>query len=206
LIRKVNVRCAKIPSWTSVYKICASSPVDVRTLKVRIGFVRYDKSAACFLELFHRSFAMAGSSPNSSLVPCLGYKDADAAIEWLCRAFGFAEHAVYRDEAGKVVHAELTFGTGMIMLGPDQGGEFGKIVMTTPERAGGRCTQTIYVIVADVDAHHARASAAGAEIIIAPRGESYGGRSYCARDPEGHAWSFGSYDPWPAADAAATAS
>jgi uncharacterized glyoxalase superfamily protein PhnB len=52
------------------------------------------------------------------------------------------------------------------------------------------------VIVDDVDAHFARASAAGAETIIAPRGESYGGRSYSVRDPEGHAWSFGSYDPW----------
>lgn len=131
-----------------------------------------------------------------SLISCLGYKDADTAVEWLCRAFGFQEHVVYRNDDGKVMHAELIFGNGMIMLGPDQGGEFGKKVMTLPERAGGKCTQTIYVIVDDVDAHHARAAAAGAETIIAPRGESYGGRSYSVRDPEGHAWSFGSYDPW----------
>lgn len=135
--------------------------------------------------------------PNGSvLIPCLAYKDADAAVDWLVRAFGFKAHAVYRDEAGQVVHAELSFGNGMIMIGPDQGGEFGKRVMTLPERADGRCTQTIYVVVDDVDAHYARAAAAGAETIIAPRGESYGGRSYSVRDPEGHAWSFGSYDPW----------
>lgn len=139
---------------------------------------------------------MANEQLGGRLVSCLGYKDADAAVAWLCRAFGFEEHAVYRDEAGKVVHAELAFGNGMIMLGPDQGGEFGMRVMTLPERAGGRCTQTIYVIVDDVDAHHACAVAAGAETIIAPRGEGYGGRSYSARDPEGHAWSFGTYDPW----------
>jgi uncharacterized glyoxalase superfamily protein PhnB len=144
---------------------------------------------------------MTGASQHSSLISCLGYKDADAAVDWLCRAFGFKEHAVYRNEAGRVVHAELTFGNGMIMLGPDQGGEFGKLVMTLPECAGGRCTQTIYVIVADVDAHFTQASAAGAEMVIAPRGESYGGRSYSARDPEGHAWSFGSYDPWAVAAA-----
>lgn len=139
---------------------------------------------------------MAGDQRGSVLVSCLNYKDADAAVEFLCRAFGFKENAVHRDEAGRVVHAELVFGNGMIMLGPDQGGEFGKRVMTLPERAGGRCTQTLYVIVDDVDAHHARAAAAGAEILTAPKDESYGGRNYSARDPEGHAWSFGSYDPW----------
>jgi uncharacterized glyoxalase superfamily protein PhnB len=137
----------------------------------------------------------------NALVSCLNYKDATAAVDWLGRAFGFREHAVYRDDDGQVVHAELAFGNGLIMLGPDQGGEFGKLVMTLPERAGGRCTQAIYVIVDDVDAHHARAVAAGAEILIAPRDESYGGRTYAARDPEGHAWSFGSYDPWAASAA-----
>lgn len=139
---------------------------------------------------------MTGAQATSSLISCLIYEDADAAVDWLCKAFGFKERAVYRDDAGKVVHAELTFGNGMIMLGPDNKGEFGKLVMTMPVRAGGRCTQTIYVIVDDVDAHCARASALGAEILIAPREESYGGRSYSARDPEGHAWSFGTYNPW----------
>ncbi|WP_072397452.1 VOC family protein [Hyphomicrobium sp. CS1GBMeth3] len=139
---------------------------------------------------------MTDNFTGSRLISCLGYKDADAALEWLVRAFGFEARAVYRNEAGKVVHAELTFVNGMIMLGPDGGGEFGKMVMTLPERAGGRCTQSIYVIVDNVDSHFARASAAGAETVIAPRGESYGGCSYSVRDPEGHTWSFGSYDPW----------
>lgn len=141
---------------------------------------------------------MAGDRPGGVLVSCLTYENADAAVDFLCRAFGFAEHAVYRDEAGKVAHAELVFGNGMIMLGPDQGGDFGKKVMTLPKRAGDRCTQTIYVIVDDVDAHHARAKAEGADILMPPKDQSYGGSSYSARDPEGHAWSFGSYDPWAA--------
>jgi uncharacterized glyoxalase superfamily protein PhnB len=139
---------------------------------------------------------MTSEFQGSRLISCLAYKDADAAVDWLVRAFGFKAHAVYRNDAGHVVHAELSFGNGMIMIGPDQGGDFGKMVMTLPERADGRCTQTIYVIVDDVDAHYARAVAAGAETLIAPRGESYGGRSYSVRDPEGHAWSFGTYDPW----------
>lgn len=139
---------------------------------------------------------MTSEFQGSRLISCLAYKDADAAVDWLVRAFGFKAHAVYRNDAGHVVHAELSFDNGMIMIGPDQGGDFGKMVMTLPERADGRCTQTIYVIVDDVDAHYARAAAAGAETLIAPRGESYGGRSYSVRDPEGHAWSFGTYDPW----------
>lgn len=139
---------------------------------------------------------MTGDQRGGVLVSCLGYKDADAAVAWLIRAFGFREHAVYRDEAGRVMHAELVFGNGMIMIGPDQAGEFGKLVMTLPERAGGRCTQTVYAIVDNADVHHARAIAAGAEVITPLKDESYGGRGYTARDPEGHAWSFGTYDPW----------
>jgi uncharacterized glyoxalase superfamily protein PhnB len=133
---------------------------------------------------------------NSSLISCLGYKDADAAVAWLVRAFDFKEHAVYRDDNGKVVHAELTFDNGMIMIGPDGGGEFGKRFMTLPERTGERCTQVVCIIVKDVDAHHDRAKAAGAEIVMPPIDAGYGGRTYAARDPEGHVWSIGSYDPW----------
>jgi uncharacterized glyoxalase superfamily protein PhnB len=132
----------------------------------------------------------------ATMISCLNYRDADAAVDWLKRAFGFGEHAVYRGEDGNVIHAELSFGNGMIMLGPEGKGEFGKKVMTLPGAAGGRCTQTVYAIVDDADAHHARAVAAGAEIVMPLKDESYGGRGYSARDPEGHCWSFGTYDPW----------
>ena len=127
----------------------------------------------------------APSKTKTSLISCLNYRDADAAISWLVQAFGFEEHAVYRDDAGRAVHAELTFGNGMIMLGPYGKGEFGKRFMTLPELADSRCTQSIYVIVDDADAHHARATAAGAEIIMPLEDASYGGRGYSARDPEG---------------------
>lgn len=131
-----------------------------------------------------------------TMISCMSYRDPNAAIEWLGKAFGFAPHAVYKDDAGTVVHAELTCGAGMIMIGPVGKGDFGQRFMTTPEKAGGRCTQAVYVIVDDVDAHHARAAAAGAEIVMPPKDEDYGGRNYAARDPDGHVWSFGSYDPW----------
>ncbi len=67
--------------------------------------------------------------------------------------------------------------------------------MKQPDEAGGE-TQTAYIVVRDVDAHHARAMAAGAEIVIDIKDEDYGGRDYTCRDPEGHIWTFGSYDPW----------
>ncbi len=133
-----------------------------------------------------------------TMISCFSYADPNTALAWLEKAFGFYPHAVHKDDTGAVVHAEMTFGAGMIMIGPDGKGDFSKRFMTMPDKAGGRCTQTVYVIVEDVDAHHAHAVAAGAEILIAPKDESYGGRNYAARDPEGHVWSFGSYDPWKA--------
>lgn len=131
-----------------------------------------------------------------NLISCMSYSDCDSAVDWLMRAFGFQEHAVYRDDEGAVVHGELAFGNGMIMIGPDNKGEFGAAHMTMPARAGNRCTQSIYVIVDDVDAHHAQAKSAGAEILFTPKDEEYGGRTYSACDPDGHAWTFGDYDPW----------
>jgi uncharacterized glyoxalase superfamily protein PhnB len=96
-------------------------------------------------------------------------------------------------EGGKIAHAELNLGNGMVMLG-DVETEYGRLV-AAPEK-GRPVTQGIYVVVDDADAHYARAKAAGAEIVIDIKTQDYGGRDYTARDPEGHVWTFGSYDPW----------
>lgn len=138
----------------------------------------------------------------ATMISAMRYEDANAAVDWLCRAFGFQPHAVYKDGSGNVVHAELSFGNGMIMLGPNVESEFGRL-MTMPKDAGGRCTQAVYVIVDDADAHHAHATAAGAEIVMPLKDEDYGGRGYSCRDPEGHVWTFGTYDPWAQVPAAA---
>jgi uncharacterized glyoxalase superfamily protein PhnB len=141
---------------------------------------------------------MSGStSAGVSVIPGLRYKDAPAAIDWLCRAFGFEEHLVVPGEAeGTIAHAQLRFGNGMIMLGTagGHGGVFDEI-MATPSETGGRQTQSAYVVVKDVDGHHDRAVAAGAEIVMPLEDKDYGGRGYSCRDPEGHVWSFGDYDP-----------
>ena len=130
----------------------------------------------------------------ATVIPAMRYRDAAAAIEWLCRAFGFEKHLVVPGEGGSIVHAQLSFGNGMIMLGSVHENEFGKL-MRQPEDVGGE-TQCAYLIVADADAHYARAKAAGAQIVVDIRDEDYGGRGYTCRDPEGHIWNFGTYDPW----------
>lgn len=129
-----------------------------------------------------------------TVIPALQYQDARAAIDFLCTAFGFEKKAVYEGEGGTIAHAELTLGNGMIMLGSVNESAYGKL-LKRPCDAGG-VTMVVYAIVDDVDAHFARAKAAGAVIAREPVTQDYGGRDYIAKDPEGHVWTFGSYDPW----------
>jgi uncharacterized glyoxalase superfamily protein PhnB len=134
-------------------------------------------------------------STKTTVVPSMRYRDAPAAIEWLCKAFGFERHMVVPEEGGGIAHAQLVFGNGMIMLGSARDDDYGKLVKP-PAAAGGVATGGIYVIVDDVDRHHARAAAAGARVIEGPEDRDYGGRGYSCHDPEGYVWSFGNYDPW----------
>lgn len=140
---------------------------------------------------------MSGLHPDtrSSIIPSIRYLDAPAAIDWLCDAFGFHRHAVYEDDAGGIAHAQLTFDGGMLMLGSLRDDDWGSRT-ATPGEIGGRHTQACCVIVADADAHYARAKAAGALILDDICDQDYGGRGYSCRDPEGHTWWFGSYNPW----------
>jgi uncharacterized glyoxalase superfamily protein PhnB len=131
----------------------------------------------------------------STIMPALRYRDAAAAIDWLCRAFGFQRHLVVPDENGKIAHAQLSFGRGMVMLGSDHEGAYDKL-LRHPAEIGQRVTQAPYVIVADPDAHYRQAKAAGAEMVMEIADMDYGGRAYSCRDLEGHVWNFGSYDPW----------
>jgi uncharacterized glyoxalase superfamily protein PhnB len=131
----------------------------------------------------------------ATIIPTMRYRDANAAIDWLCRAFGFEKHLVVPDGKSGVAHAELTHGNGMVMLGSARDDDFGKL-QKTPAEVGGVGTQSAYVIVADVDKHHGRAVAAGARVVHPLEDKDYGGRGYSCVDPEGHLWSFGSFDPW----------
>ena len=132
---------------------------------------------------------------NSTMMPAMRYKDARAAMEWLCSVLGFAKHAAYEGPDGKIMHAELTLGGGMMMLGEARDDEYGK-GFKTPAELGGVETRSTYVVVADADAVYARAQAAGATIVRAIKNTDYGSREFSVKDPEGNSWSVGTYDPW----------
>lgn len=123
-----------------------------------------------------------------NIFPALHYRDPEAALDWLKRAFGFEEKAVYRGEDGRVQHAELRLGDGLVM--------FGGMPADTARADGHQPPVTIYTVVSDPDGHYARARAAGAEIVRELADQPYGSREYGARDLEGNGWSFGTYDPY----------
>ena len=133
----------------------------------------------------------------STILPVIRYRDAPAAIEWLCQTFGFEKHLVVPNGDGTIAHAQLTFGGGMIMLGSAPN----DAILADPEAhsaddASPAQMLSAYVVVADPDAAFARVKAAGARIAMEIWDEDYGGRDFSCYDPEGHLWSFGSYDPW----------
>jgi uncharacterized glyoxalase superfamily protein PhnB len=131
----------------------------------------------------------------TAIMPTLRYRDVAPAIDWLCDAFGFAKHLVIADADGGVAYAELSIGSSMIMIGPAEGSAFDRL-MQQPDQIGGVETQICYLFVADVDQHRDRAVAAGAEIVLDMDAEGSTGRGYSCRDPEGHLWNFGTYNPW----------
>ena len=131
----------------------------------------------------------------ATVVPCLRYRDAPAAIEWLCATFGFEKQLVVPNEDGTIAHAQLAYGNGMIMLGSIFDTEFGRL-MKQPSEIGNTVTQSSYLIVHDADLVYGRALEAGARILLDIKDEDYGGRGFTCSDPEGHIWSIGTYDPW----------
>lgn len=131
----------------------------------------------------------------NGIIPTLKYEDAATAIEWLCKAFGFKKYLVVPGKNGSIRHAQLTLGEDMIMLGSAGETAFDQL-QKSPEAVGGVGTQSPYVIIDDVDSHCETARKAGAEIVMEPEDQHHGGRFYSCRDPQGHLWNFGSYNPW----------
>ncbi len=133
-------------------------------------------------------------NPGSMIIPALRYHNAMRAIDWLCNAFGFESRLVVPNEDGGVAHAQLVRGGMMIMLSSGHDGAYDRLIRD-PGEAGG-VTQAPYLVVDDPDAVYARAKGAGAEIVMEIEDWDHGGRGFSCRDPEGHVWNFGSYDPW----------
>ena len=131
------------------------------------------------------------------ITPAVFYDDAAAAIDWLCRAFGFEVRLKIEGDQGRIEHSELAYGEGVIMVG--QAGTNPRSPQTTyptsPSAVGGSNTQALMLYVDDVEAHYVRARAAGAAIVTALEVHDYGAdrwsdRSYAAMDVEGHHWFF----------------
>ena len=116
----------------------------------------------------------------------VSYRDPWAALDWLEKAFGFERSMVITDKDGRLAHSEMKFGDGYLMVGS----EWADFV-ASPASVGGKNTQSIHVQLRDgIDAHCDRARAAGAAIVMEPADQFYGDRTYRARDPEGHVWTF----------------
>ena len=111
-------------------------------------------------------------------------------IRWLVDMLGFTEHAVHRRD-GVVAHAQLAFGSSIMMLGQARDDEYGRLVGDL----AGRRTDALYLAVDDPDALHDRIAASGAAIEMPLHDTGYGSRDFAARDPEGNLWSFGTYRP-----------
>jgi uncharacterized glyoxalase superfamily protein PhnB len=135
------------------------------------------------------------SDSRSTVIPALRYRNAPAAIDWLCQVFGFERKAVYETAPGVIGHAELALNGGMIMLGSAREDEYAQR-FRSPDDLDGVETGGIYIVVADAEATHARAVAAGARIIRPLQDTPYGSREFAVKDPEGHSWSAGTYNPW----------
>lgn len=123
------------------------------------------------------------------LSSAVSYTDPNAAFRWLEEAFGFEPLMVILDEKDQIAHSEMKYGDSVIMVGSEWSEHH-----RSPKNLGGKNTQTVHVQLArgeDIDAHCAQARKAGAEIIAEPDTQFYGDRTYRARDPEGHIWTFG---------------
>ena len=117
-----------------------------------------------------------------TVFPCITFRDAHASIDWLERALGAERVEVHEDDQGRVLHAEVRLGEGVVMCGD--------------ERAGSKATpagvSVVYVVVEDADAAYERARAAGAEV-TEPVDQDYGSRDITVTDPDGNRWSLGTY-------------
>jgi len=134
----------------------------------------------------------------SSVIPGLRYRNAKAMIDWLCEVFGFERQVVHAGPGDIVMHAQLTLGAGMVMIGSVDNGTPSSRLFKQPDEGGGAETQSPYLVVSDIDATYARAKGAGARMLMDLEDKGYGGKAFTCADPEGHVWHVGTFDPWEA--------
>jgi uncharacterized glyoxalase superfamily protein PhnB len=160
-------------------------------------FSTHFKTTLPFLIAYGVAFcAMSIPGETLNVIPSVLFRDANGGIEWLKNTLGFTEHVVYRNTDGAVEHAELLFGNGMLMVGTAGLNPQTAAWMALPSEVGGKNTGGAYLIVHDCTPLWQQAQAAGAEVMLPLRSMDYGGKAFTLRDPDGHLWSVGEYDPW----------
>ena len=128
----------------------------------------------------------SSTSQRPAFIPSLAYKDNRAALKWLEAAFGFEPSEVLTDTEDNIVHAEMTFDGGVVMIGTEWADW-----TRSPISLGGMNTQRVHVrLQRGIDEHFARACRAGAKVVMKPADQFYGDRTYVVTDPEGHYWTF----------------
>ena len=130
------------------------------------------------------SASSQGTAPN--IFPVFRYQNAPAALTWLVKAFGFTKCMEVPGSDGTIAHAEIRLGPGIVMVGSRR---------DDPANPLAAALQGVYVYVEDVDAHYARAKAAGAQVVRELQATPYGSREYAVRDLEGFLWGFGNFRP-----------
>jgi uncharacterized glyoxalase superfamily protein PhnB len=131
----------------------------------------------------------------STIMPALRYKNAPAAIDWLCSVLGFERHEAFPGPEDTIAHAELTLHGGMIMLGSQRKDEHARR-FKSPAELGNAETCSIYVVVPDAEEVYKRVQNAKATIVRPIEDTHYGSREFAIEDLEGHTWTVGTYDPW----------
>lgn len=174
-------------------ELAGTTPTDFVRRLIPEGGVVGDASHKSKTRKAARASVSAMSDPHRpNIFPAVRYRDADAGVQFLKRAFGATEKTVYRGDDGVIHHGELALGAGLVMVG--QYSEDGWLGGDPPRPLSS--TVSIYIVVDDPDRHRAVAGEAGATIVRELEDTDYGSREYSARDPEGNLWSFGTYDPY----------
>jgi len=124
-----------------------------------------------------------------AVIPHIMVDDAAAAIDFYQRAFGAREDFRIDAPGGGILHAEITVGRSVLMLG-DAGPETGASPFAAPASLGGGTSVMLHVFVPDVDGLAERAEAAGAEVLQPPTDMFHGDRTAVVKDPSGHMWVF----------------
>jgi uncharacterized glyoxalase superfamily protein PhnB len=122
------------------------------------------------------------------------YRDLAEAMGWLEQAFGFEKQVAVSDSEGTAIYGQMAYRGSVIMMGAVRETDLDKL-MRQPDEVGDVETQSCYLVVDDADEHCARAQDAGAEIVLELKSDGLGRRGYSCRDPQGHIWNFGTYNP-----------